>query len=65
MTKLMNEQMTETMTKPVTKLMTKPVTKSVTKPVTKSDLWFQYRLRYRPKLSANLSFSFGVGPKPN
>jgi hypothetical protein len=25
---------------------------------------FWYRLRYRAKVSANLSFGFGIGPKP-
>ena len=28
------------------------------------EMWFRYRLRYRPKVSANLGFSFGIGPKP-
>ena len=25
---------------------------------------FRYQLQYRPKVSANLGFSFGIGPKP-
>ena len=28
------------------------------------EMWFQYWLQYRPKVSANLSFSFGTEPKP-
>ena len=28
------------------------------------EMWFQYRLQYRPKLSGNLGFGFGIGPKP-
>ena len=27
------------------------------------EMWFQYRLQYRPKVSANLGFGFGIGPK--
>ena len=28
------------------------------------EMWFWYRLRYRPKVSANLGFGFRIGPKP-
>ena len=28
------------------------------------NLWFRYRFRYLPKVLANYSFGFGIGPKP-
>jgi hypothetical protein len=27
------------------------------------EMWFRHRLRYRPQVSANLGFCFGVEPK--
>ena len=67
MTEAMTKPMAKSVTKPVTKPENKPVTKPVTKSVTKlnhilqfwtklpkmDNMWFRYRLRYRPKLSAN------------
>ena len=28
------------------------------------EMWFRYQLQYQPKVSANLCFGFGIGPKP-
>ena len=28
------------------------------------EIWFRYRLGYRQKLSTNLGFGIGIGPKP-
>ena len=27
------------------------------------DMWFQYQIRYQPKVQANVGFCFGIGPK--
>ena len=28
------------------------------------EKWFRYWLRYWPKVSVNMGFGFGIGPKP-